>query len=240
MNDREIDELLERAAGSPQEVDRALLGRVSTTMAASLRPVRPLAAAPVLALQLLSISVVLAVAAAWILGFYGIQKMDVAEIGSIFSALLIFTWLAALLSVAETTPGGVRWKNPEIMEPVMRNRGMLPLVTMVIWIALAAIFFRNYELGAFVPQGVNCLRAGLLIAVPTGAGSWLMLRRGFAVSPAGAGIAAGTLAGLAGLLMLEIHCPIFRAPHIMVWHTAVVPVSAVTGGLLAKIATRRS
>jgi hypothetical protein len=67
-----------------------------------------------------------------------------------------------------------------------------------------------------------------------------VLRRGFAVNPAGAGLAAGTLAGLAGLLMLEIHCPNFRAPHVMVWHTAVVPVSAVTGWLLVKIATPRS
>lgn len=231
--------MLERAAPL-NTVDPALLVRVSAAMTASLQPVRPMAAAPVLALQLLSIAVVLAVAAAGMLGFSGIQKMDVAEIGSIFPALLIFTWLAALLSVAETTPGGLRWKNPEVMDPVMRNRGMLPLVTMAIWIALAAMFFRNYDLGAFVPQGLNCLCAGLLTAVPTGTGSWLMLRRGFAVSPAGAGIAAGTLAGLAGLLMLEIHCPNFRAPHIMVWHTAVVPVSAVTGGLLAKIATRRN
>jgi len=67
-----------------------------------------------------------------------------------------------------------------------------------------------------------------------------VLRRGFAVNPAGAGLAAGTLAGLAGLLMLEIHCPNFRAPHVMVWHTALVPVSAVIGGLLAKIGTRRN
>ena len=240
MNDREIDDIIERAAGAAREVDPALLGRVSAAMTASLRPVRPLAAAPLVAFQALSIAVVLAVAAAWMLGFYGIQEMDVAEIGSIFPALLIVSWLAALLSVAETRPGGLRWMNPPIMDPVMRNRGMLLLVVMVIWIALAAMFFRNYELGDFVPQGVVCLRAGLLIAMPTGAGSWLVLRRGFAVSPGGAGLAAGTLAGLAGLLMLEMHCPIFRAPHIMVWHTAVVPVSAVTGGLLAKIAARRN
>ena len=235
MNDKEVDDIIERAAGVAPEVDPVLLGRVSAAMTASLRPVVPMVAPALLAVQLLAISVVLAVAAAWMLGFYGIQKMDVAKMGSIFPALLIFTWLAALLSVAETTPGGLRWKNPEIMEPLMRNRGMLLLVMMAIWIALAAMFFRNYELDAFVPQGVNCLRAGLLIAAPTGAAAWLMLRRGFAVSPAGAGIAAGTLAGLSGLIMLEIHCPNFRAPHIMVWHTAVVPVSAITGAILAKI-----
>jgi hypothetical protein len=45
-------------------------------------------------------------------------------------------------------------------------------------------------------------------------------------------LAAGTLAGLAGVGMLELHCPNFQATHILVWHTAVVPVSAALGALL--------
>jgi len=236
VKDKEIDDIL-RAS---HEVDPALLARVSASMNATLRPVRPLASAPVLAAELVSASAIVAVTAAWWLGFYGIRKLDVAEIGSIFPALLIFTWLAALLSVAEMTPGGLRWKNPEIMEPVMRNPGMLLLVVILIWTGVAAIFFRDYELGAFVPEGVRCLCAGLVVAVPAGVGGWLLLRRGFAMNPAGAGLAAGTLAGLAGLLMLEIHCPNFLAPHIMLWHTAVVPVSALVGSLLTRIAGRRS
>jgi hypothetical protein len=198
-----------------------------------------MAPAWMLASWLLSISAIVAVAGAWLLGFYGIRKLDIAEIGSIFPALAIFIWLAALLCVAEMTPGGLRWKNPGIMELVMRNPGVLLLVVIAIWIALDAVVFRDYDMGEFVPQGVSCLRAGLVIAIPTGAGSWMLLRRGFAVNPVGAGLAAGTLAGLAGLLMLEMHCPNFRAPHVMVWHTAVLPVSAVAGGILARIATRR-
>ncbi len=231
MKDREIDEAIERAAGDLQAVDPALLGRVATAMSASLRPVRPVAPAWMLASWLLAISMILAVAAAWWLGFYGFQKLDVVEIGSIFPALAIFIWLAALLCVAEMTPGGLRWKNPGIM----RSPGMLLLVVMVIWIAIVSVFFRDYDMGAFVPEGMSCLRAGLLVAIPAGVGSWLMLRRGFAVSPLGAGLAAGMLAGLAGLLMLEIHCPNLRAPHVMVWHTAVIPVSALAGGVLAVI-----
>jgi hypothetical protein len=237
VNDREIDEML--AAGAEHEVDAALLGRIATSMTASLRPVKPIASAPVLAAWLLSISIIVAVACAWWLGFYGIRKLDVAEIGSIFPALAIFTWLAALLCVAEMTPGGLRWKNPGIMEPVMTNPGMLLLVVIGIWIALDALVFRDYDMGAFIPQGVGCLRAGLAIAIPAGAGGWLLLRRGFAVNPGAAGLAAGMVAGLAGLLMLEMHCPNLRAPHVMVWHTAVVPVSALSGGILARIATRR-
>jgi hypothetical protein len=239
VNDKRIDEMLERAAGAEHEVDPVLLGRVAASMTASLRPVQPMAPAWMLASWLLSSSAIVAVAGAWLLGFYGIRKLDIAEIGSIFPALAIFIWLAALLCVAEMTPGGLRWKNPGIMEPVMRNPGVLLLVVIAIWIALDAVVFRDYDMGEFVPQGVSCLRAGLVIAIPTGAGSWMLLRRGFAVNPVGAGLAAGTLAGLAGLLMLEMHCPNFRAPHVMVWHTAVVPVSALAGAILARIARRR-
>ena len=235
MKDREIDEMLEREWGEPRDVDPALLGRVATSISASLRPVRPVAPAWMLASWLLAISVIVAVAAAWWLGFSGIEKLNVAEIGSIFPALAIFIWLTALLSVSEMTPGGLRWKNPGIMEPVMRRPGLLLLVVMVIWIAIVGVLFRNYDMGAYVPEGVSCLRAGLFVAIPAGVGSWLILRRGFAVSPLGGGLAAGILAGLAGLLMLEIHCPNLRAPHVMVWHTAVVPVSALAGGILAVI-----
>ena len=43
----------------------------------------------------------------------------------------------------------------------------------------------------------------------------------------------GTLAGLAGVTMIELHCANFQALHVMLWHTAVILLSAVTGALLA-------
>jgi hypothetical protein len=65
------------------------------------------------------------------------------------------------------------------------------------------------------------------------AGGWL-LRRGFAVNPPAAWFAAGALAGLAGVTMLELHCANFEAPHIIVWHIAVIPLSALIGFLAAR------
>jgi hypothetical protein len=41
-------------------------------------------------------------------------------------------------------------------------------------------------------------------------------------------LACGTLAGLAGVIMLELHCAKLLAPHLVVWHTAVLLVSAAT------------
>jgi hypothetical protein len=74
---------------------------------------------------------------------------------------------------------------------------------------------------------------GLLHAIPTGLVSWWLLRRSFAVNSIAAGLAAGTLGGLAGVSMLELHCDNFQAFHIIIWHTAVVPMSGAVGALLA-------
>ncbi|HWB97785.1 MAG TPA: NrsF family protein, partial [Bryobacteraceae bacterium] len=45
------------------------------------------------------------------------------------------------------------------------------------------------------------------------------------------GVAAGAFAGLAGIGMLELHCPNLAAMHVMVWHVAVLVVSGILGGL---------
>lgn len=239
MKEKDIDEILERGTGAPHGVDSELLGRISASMA-GFQPVRPMAPVWMLALWLLTISAGIAVASASVLGMAGIRGLSAAEIGAIFPALAIFTWLAALLSAAQMTPGGVRWKNPMVMEPVMNNPAMLLLVVLLAWVAVDAVLFRDFQMGAFVREGMPCLRAGLIVAIPTGIAAWLVLRHGFAVNPSGAGLGAGTLAGLAGMTMLELHCPNFQAPHVMVWHTAVIPVSAVVGAMLARIAVRRS
>jgi hypothetical protein len=239
VTDKEVDEIIDHAAEAAEGVDPALLDRVSASMGASLQPVRPIAPAWVMASWLLLISVAISTAAAGSLGLFGFHSLRGAEVGAIFPALAIFIWLAALVSVAEMTPGGFRWKNPTIMEPVMRNPAMLLTVVCIGCIAIDAIFFHDYELDSLMAQGIPCLRAGLVVAIPAGVISWVLLRRGFAVNPPAAGLAAGTLAGLAGLTMLELHCPNFRAMHVMIWHTAAIPISALVGSLLARVSAGR-
>lgn len=227
MNDRDIDEIFERAAN--YEVAPALLGRVSSSLNASLRPIRPMAPASTLVSGLLSIAALVAIVFACLIGLDGIRRLSAVETGIIFPVLAILAWLAAMLSVGEMTPGSARRMNPTA----------LLLIALMGWLAVDALLFHDYQMGRFVKQGIPCLRAGLMVAIPTGAASWLLLRRGFAVNPAGAGLAAGTLAGLAGLAMLELHCPNLHAMHIMVWHTAVVPISGLVGALLSRIAAYR-
>jgi hypothetical protein len=222
VKDRDIDEILKRAAEGAQDVDPDLLDRVSNSMRASLRPVRPMPAPWVLASVLALICVAVALAGAMLLKPYGIQKMNALEIGLIFPVLGILICFASVLCVSEVIPGSRRPMAPWLLCVA----GCLGLA------AVFALLFSDYGTGHFVSQGMKCLTAGVLHALPVSVASWWVLSRGFAVNSAAAGLAKGTLAGLAGVTMLELHCPNFEAPHVMVWHIAVVAISGVAGALL--------
>ncbi len=223
MRDEDIDDILRQAAEAKQGVDPALLNRISTSIGSGLRPVRALPPAWILAGGLLLSSVVVAVVAAIVLGPHGVQKMSVVERAVIFSILSILVWLAATLCVAEAIPGSRRLMAPWLLAGAS-------------CIGLAAVFallFHDYATERFVSQGLACLRAGLILALPASLAALWILRRGFVVNPVTAGFATGTLGGLAGVSMLELHCINFEAPHLLVWHIAVVPASGAIGALAA-------
>jgi hypothetical protein len=223
VNDREIDKILKQAAETPHEVDPALLDRVERSIGSSLRPVRPLPPAWVLAGGLILICAAIALAGAARLGFFGIQKMSGLERAVIFPALGILIWVAATVSVSTVIPGSRHRVAP----------GTLLAAASLALLAVFAALFRDYRTDHFVSQGIVCLSAGLLHAIPAGIASWLLLRRGFAVNSIAAGLVAGTLAGLAGVSMLELHCGNFQTLHVMLWHTTVMLVSGAAGALLA-------
>lgn len=232
MRDEEIDEILTRAAQAPNEVDPALLDSIAGSIGSSLGPVRALPPARVLVGGLASICMAVALAGAALLGLHGIRNLSLVARALIFPALGVLIWLAATACVGETIPGSRRRVSPG----VLLGAGSLALL------ALFAVVFRDYRTDRFVSQGAACLTAGLLQAIPAGLGGWLLLRRGFAVKSIAAGLLAGTLGGLAGVTMLELHCPNFQALHVMLWHTAVMPLSAAAGALLAwgaSLSTRR-
>ncbi len=223
MKDREIDEALERAAQAPHEVNPALLERVVGSLKSSIRPVRPLPPTWVLAGGLVLICAAIALAGAARAGFYGIEKLSVLERALIFPTLGILVWVAATEFVSEMIPGSRR---------ILASGALLKIGCLALF-GVFAVLFRNYRTEHFVSAGVACLMTGLLHAVPTGLVSWWLLRRGFAVNSVAAGLVGGTLAGLAGVTMLELHCANFEALHVLLWHTAVVPVSGAAGALVA-------
>ena len=229
MKDKEIDDILKQAAQAPHAVAPALLDRIAASLGPPLVQVRPLAPAWLLASCLILICAAVAFAGAARLGLYGIRNLSVMQRALIFPALGVLVALAAAACAREMAPGSRRGVSPG----VLLGLGCLALD------AIFALLFHDFGTDHFVSQGLACLTAGLLHAAPAGLAAWLLLRRGFAVNPVSAGLAAGTLAGLTGMAMLELHCPNFEAPHVMLWHTAVIPLSALAGAFLGGLRGRR-
>ena len=205
------------------ELEAALLKRVGDSLQSSMRPVRPLPRTWVLAGGLVLICAALALAGASRAGFFGYAKMDLLERALIFSTLGLLAWVAGTEFVNEMIPGSRR-RIPA---------GALLGIATVVFVVFA-VLFHDYHTEHFVSVGIICLVTGVLYAIPVGLMSWLVLRRGFAVNFVSAGLVAGTLAGLAGVGLLELHCPNLQAAHILVWHIAVVPVSAALGALVGR------
>jgi len=223
MRDSDIDDILKRAADAKKEVDPAILANISTSIGSFLKPVRALPPSWILASALVLICGTVAIAGALLLGPHGFQKMSAVEAGLIFAVLGLLVALSAMQCVAEVIPGR-QWR-------------MAPWLLVVCdCIGLGAVFgllFHDYGTERFVSQGLACLGTGLMHALPASLAAWWILSRGFAVNPAGAGLATGTLAGLAGIAMLELHCANFEAPHVIVWHIAVAPISGAIGAWVA-------
>jgi len=220
LNDGEIDELLNRAKVPPGP-GAETLGRIAESIAASMRPVLPLPPQWMLAGGVALTCALVAVAGAAAMGFAGIAKMSALERAAVFSALGILVLAAASELVSAIIPGSRR----------RFSSSALLMVTGLCLAAVLALCFRDYRTTHFIHAGLVCLGIGVLHAIPAGLLSWLVLRRGFAVDAVSAGLAAGTLAGLAGVGMLELHCPNFEAAHVLVWHLSVLLVSAVLGAL---------
>jgi hypothetical protein len=227
MDDKRIDELFKQAA---PPADPELIARVTASVAkAPFAPVRPIANAFLLTAGMFAIASLYAVGAAIWLGVYGFEEMTASTVALMFSLLAIVVAALAMQTVSEMIPG----------RKMRIASWQLLAIAIAAFVAMDAILFRDYSLDDFVPDGIVCLKAGLEVAAPVGLGIWLLLRRGFAVNPGAAGLAAGTLAGLSGVVMLELHCPYLIAPHVMVWHTAVIPVAALLGMGIASLRRRQ-
>jgi hypothetical protein len=228
VRDQEIDDLLNKNAPAPLDPRPELLERIAASIQPSLRPVRPLPPAWILAGGLILICAGIAVGGAARAGFLGVEKMDMVQRLLIFPALLVLACIVASRFVREMIPGSRR----RVSAVALLALGCAALL------ALFAPLYRDYHTDHFFSVGFACLVTGFEHAVPAGLLCWLLLRRGFAVRSVSAGLMAGALGGLAGVGVLELQCPNFQASHVLVWHLAVVPLSSAAGALVGWLAGR--
>lgn len=221
-----IDDLLAKAANPRPEDEavRAGVRRAQEAILGDLRPVRPLGSPWRSALLFFAVFAAVGILAGLVLGPHGLHVLTVVERAFIFGALLVAAGAAAVACTRAMRPAAGR----SLATPafVLAAAGF-PF--------LFALLFRGYSTLHFVHEGIPCLVAGLCVSIPTGLLLLPLLRLGFVLDRRQAALACGTLAGLAGLAMLEIHCPNLKAMHVMVWHGAVVVISAVLAWLIARI-----
>lgn len=226
MTPDEIGKILSNAANRSfpvDEQDRQAAARAEVAILKGLVPVRPLAPAWVFTLLLLAFFAAAAVIAASALGMAGWRALSLPERVFIFSALLGGASFAAVACA-------------RLMRPAMgMDLGVPALITSVLLLlATFSLTLSGYGTEHLVREGIPCLKAGLCVAFPTGVAIALLLRRGVILRWSSVGIAAGALAGLAGVAMLELHCPNLKAIHVLIWHVGVV----VSSGALGFFATR--
>ena len=222
MKDEEVDDVLKKAAQVPQDLNPLVIERIVDSIKPSLRPVRPLPPVWAMAVGLVLVCAAVSLAGAARAGFFGVAKMNLLERSLVFPALGLLACFAAVSFVHQMIPASRIRVSP----------GALLALSSVGLLAAFADLFRDYHTDHFFSAGIVCLLTGLPHAIPAGLLSWLLLRRGFAVKATSAGLVAGMLGGLAGVGVLELHCPNFQAAHILVWHTAAVPGSAALGAFL--------
>jgi hypothetical protein len=149
--------------------------------------------------------------------------MDLLERWLVFPALVLLACVAGSEFVHAMIPGSLRRISPG----ALLGFGSSALL------AVFAFLFRDYQTDHFLSIGIVCLLTGFVHAIPAAFLAWLLFRRGYAVNSVSAGLIAGVLGGIAGVGVLELHCPTFQAAHILVWHTAVVPLSGAAGAFVA-------
>lgn len=222
MTDHEIDKRLAGAAYPARGVSPAVLDRITVALHSSLKPVRALSGPGLLVSGVLLICAVIALAGAVRGGLFGFKAMGIAARISVLCALAALGGLTAKEFVSQWIPGSRRYLTPQSL--VALASGVLLVVF--------GLQFSDYRIEHFFSAGIICLGAGVIHAIVAACLAAWFLRRGCALNLITAGAVAGTLGGISGVAMLELHCPNLEAAHVLVWHVAVVPVSAVAGALV--------
>jgi hypothetical protein len=224
---RSLTHLLDEfAVGDQPDPSESQLRRIETNIVTSLKPVRPLPPSSIFLFACAIIFFCVAAAGAFLLGMNGWHALTVGKRIAVFMTLAASAVLLVVSVVRQMVPGSKHAIAP----------ATLPFAILVALMLMMAATFRSRQNSAFIAGGLMCMKNGLTYAVPAAFLLWLTLRRGAILFPKLMGAAAGGLAGLIGLSVLEVNCPNLNVFHILVWHGGVVLISSLGGALVGAVA----
>jgi hypothetical protein len=198
------------------------LRRIEAMIVTNLKPVRPLAPPRILLFACSAVLLGTVTVGAMPFALGGWWAMTIAQRFAIFSAL---TASAALLSISIVGH----------MAPGSRHSfasARVPNAILCALLLLIAAAFRPRTDHAFLTNGITCLIIGVACAVPAALLLGLIARRGALLCPRLAGAAIGGLAGLGGLIVLELNCSNLNVFHVLTWHWGVALIGTIAGALL--------
>jgi hypothetical protein len=221
MND-EITRML--AEGDPP--DAAMLEKIAARLWASAKPVRALPSNLTLWAISFAIFIAIALIVAKIVQFKAIDVLSDAQMFVYYGVLLLFGALFSRAVIERMIPGA------KCLVPSTA----LSIAALVALGMLVAVLFADRSTENFVSRGIPCLRLGVISALLSGFLGWRLLQRGYLVSPRETITLYGFFAGLVGVSVLALHCPILNSLHVIVWHLGAMILAGLVGFFLASYA----
>lgn len=202
--------------------DPARVAQMRARLMESAAPVRPLPSNGAMMALCVGVFVLLAVVLTIPFGFQGFARLTAGAAAIEYSVVLLLALTLSGVVVGQMIPGSRRVLSP--MAGVF--------IVVVLLSAMASLLFPDFGIRDFIHQGIPCLRLGTLCALPAAGLAGYAMKRGFVTDPFQASVAGGALAGLLGIGVLALHCPILNASHIIAWHVAVIAVTSFIGAVL--------
>jgi hypothetical protein len=212
------------AEGDPP--DAATLEKIAAQFSASAKPVRALPSNLTLWAISLGLFAALVSIVAKVVQFKAITVLSGGQMVAYYGVLLLLAALFSRAMIERMIPGAKRVV-PSIL---------LSIAALVALSLLASVLFADRGTENFVSRGIPCLRLGVMSALLSGFLGWWLLQRGYLVSPRETITLYGFFAGLVGVSVLALHCPIPNAPHVLVWHLGAMLLAGLAGFFLGKYA----
>jgi hypothetical protein len=209
----------------PPPPSETLLKLIQARIVENLHPVRPLAPSRFFLFACAIIFLCIVVIGATPFGMNGWGALSMGQRIAVFGTLAGSAILLAVSMVGQMVPGSKYALAP----------AALPIAILTALLIVLTAAFQPQKEAAFVADGLAHMKAGLACSIPAALLFWLLVRRGAMLFPKLIGAAAGGLAGLIGLCVLEIICPNLNVFHILVWHWGVVFVNSVAGALVGAV-----